>query len=63
VDQVNPGFSVLATYGGNSYYGFAGYWGVDFQGLDLNSFPDGVLANVSVTDQRANNDTNQTGSE
>ncbi len=60
VDQANPGFPVLATYGGNSYYGFAGYWGVDFQGLDLNSFPDGVLANVSVTDQCANNDTTYT---
>ena len=60
VDQAIPGFPVLATYGGNSYYGFAGYWGVDFQGLDLNSFPDGVLANVSVTDQRANNDTTYT---
>jgi len=60
VDQANPGYPVLATYGGNSYYGFAGYWGIDFQGLDLNSFPDGVLANVSVTDQRPNNDTTYT---
>lgn len=57
VDQANPGFPVLAEYGGNSYFGFAGYWGINFQGLDLDSFSDGALANVSVTDQRPGNDT------
>jgi hypothetical protein len=55
VDQANPGFPVLATYGGNSYYGYASYWGVNFQGLDLNSFADGALSNVAITDQRPNN--------
>ena len=60
VDQANPGFPVLASYGGNRYYGFAGYWGIDFQGLDLSSFSDGVLANVSVSDQRPDNDTTYT---
>ena len=39
VDQAHPGFPVLATSGGNSYYGFANYWGINFQGLDI---PDGT---------------------
>jgi hypothetical protein len=55
VDQANPGFPVQASYGGQTYFGYASYWGVDFQGLDLNSFADGALSNVSIKDQRPNN--------
>lgn len=55
VDQINPGFPVLATYGGSSYYGFANYWGINFQGL---SIPDGSpVAGLTVTDQRPGNST------
>ena len=55
VDQVNPGFPVLATYGGSSYYGFANYWGIDFQGLAI---PDGTpVSALTVTDQRPGNTT------
>ena len=60
VDQAHPGFPVLATYGGNTYYGYASYWGVNFQGLDLNSFADGALSSVTITDQRSNNTTTYT---
>lgn len=56
VDQVNPGFAVLATYGGSSYYGFANYWGINFEGLDI---PDGTpVAALTVSDQRPGNTTN-----
>lgn len=55
VDQTNPGFPVLATSGGNSYYGFANYWGINFQGFNI---PDGApVAGVTVTDQRPGNTT------
>ena len=55
VDQVNPGFPVLATYQGTSYYGFANYWGINFQGLAL---PDGSpVSGLTVTDQRPGNTT------
>src|SRR6185437_12776040 len=55
VDQAHPGFPVLATSGGNSYYGFANYWGINFQGFDI---PDGApVAGVTVTDQRPGNTT------
>ena len=55
VDQANPGFPVLATYQGNSYYGFANYWGINFQGLTI---PDGSpAAGLTVTDQRPGNTT------
>lgn len=53
VDQASPGFPVLATSGSNSYYGFANYWGINFQGFDI---PDGTpVAGVTVTDQRPGN--------
>ena len=55
VDQANPGFPVQASDGSNTYFGYASYWGVDFQGLDLNSYADGPLSNVTITDQRPNN--------
>jgi hypothetical protein len=55
VDQTNPGFPVLATYSGSSYYGFANYWGINFQGLNI---PDGnPVAGLSVADQRPGNST------
>ena len=55
VDQANPGFPVLAASGSNSYYGFANYWGINFQGLDI---PDGTpVSGMTVTDQRAGNTT------
>jgi hypothetical protein len=55
VDVAHPGFPVTATYGSNSYYGFAGYWGINFQGLDLNSIPDAQpIPGLTVTDQRPN---------
>lgn len=55
VDQVNPGFAVLASYGGNSYYGFANYWGINFQGLVI---PDGnPVSGLTVADQRPGNTT------
>lgn len=56
VDQANPGFPVLATYSGSSYYGFANYWGISFDGLDI---PDGTpISALTVSDQRPGNTTN-----
>lgn len=52
VDQNNPSFPVNGTYGGNLYYGYAGYWGINFQGLDLNALADGTVTGLVVTDQR-----------
>jgi hypothetical protein len=53
VDLPNPGFPIVATYAGSAYYGFANYYGINFQGLDLNSLADASpLAGVTVTDQR-----------
>jgi len=55
VDQAHPGIPVLASYGGASYYGYANYWGINFQGLAI---PDGQpVAGLVVTDQRPNNTT------
>jgi hypothetical protein len=55
VDQAHPGIPVLASYGGSSYYGFANYWGINFQGLTI---PDGTpVPNLSVADQRQGNST------
>ena len=56
VDLANPGFPILATYGGVSYYGFANYYGVNFQGLDLNSLADASpVPGLAVSDQRPGN--------
>jgi hypothetical protein len=56
VDMAHPGFPIQASYGGSSYYGFANYWGINFQGLDLNTIADAQpIAGLSVTDQRPNN--------
>ncbi|MGH8231232.1 MAG: hypothetical protein ACRESY_05360, partial [Steroidobacteraceae bacterium] len=58
VDLAHPGFPILATYSGSSYYGFANYWGISFQGLDLNSIADAQpISGLSIVDQRPNNTT------
>jgi hypothetical protein len=58
VDMAHPGFPVSATYAGAKYYGYANYWGINFQGLDLNSITDAnPVANLAVTDQRMGNTT------
>lgn len=58
VDQANPSFPVIATYLGNSYYGYTGYYGIGFQGLDLNTIS-GInpISGLVVTDQRPGNTT------
>lgn len=56
VDLAHPGFPIQATYGGTAYYGFANYWGINFQGLDLNSLADAQpVANLTIVDQRPSN--------
>ncbi|SPE33618.1 conserved exported hypothetical protein [Burkholderiales bacterium] len=58
VDMAHPGFPVLANYAGTSYYGYANYWGINFQGLDLNSVADASpISGLAVTDQRPGNTT------
>jgi hypothetical protein len=58
VDLAHPGFPILATYAGSPYYGFANYWGINFDGLDLNGIHDAQpIAGLSVVDQRPNNTT------
>ena len=58
VDMAHPGFPLAATYSGTTYYGFANYWGISFQGLDLNSVPDAQpIPGLDVTDQRHGNTT------
>jgi hypothetical protein len=61
VDMAHPGFPIVASYAGISYYGFANYWGINFQGLDLNSIADAQpISGLSVTDQRPANTTSYT---
>ena len=56
VDMAHPGFPILASYAGSTYYGFANYWGINFQGLDLNSIADAQpITGLTVTDQRPGN--------
>ncbi|MBI5890313.1 MAG: hypothetical protein HZB47_06505 [Nitrosomonadales bacterium] len=53
VDQANPSFQLNGTYAGSSYYGYASYWGMGFQGLDLNTIADAnPISGLVVTDQR-----------
>ncbi|MDO8989911.1 MAG: hypothetical protein Q7U91_09780 [Sideroxyarcus sp.] len=53
VDQAHPSFQVTGTYGGTSSYGYASYYGIGFQGLDLNSIADAdPVPNLTVSDQR-----------
>jgi hypothetical protein len=61
VDMAHPGFPIVASYAGASYYGFANYWGINFQGLDLNTIPDAQpISGLTVTDQRPSNTTSYT---
>jgi hypothetical protein len=58
IDLDHPGFPIRASYNSNSYYGFASYWGINFQGLDLNSLADNSpIAGLTITDQRPGNAT------
>lgn len=62
VDQTNPGFPVTATTASpltsGSYYGYASYYGLGFQGLDLNAITDASpISGLTVTDQRPGNST------
>jgi len=57
VDQANPGFPIQASDGTNTYWGYASYWGVNFQGLDIIGQPDGQISGVTITDQRPGNTT------
>jgi hypothetical protein len=58
VDLANPGFPIVGSYAGSSYYGFANYWGINFQGLDLNSIADArPISGLTIKDQRPNNTT------
>jgi hypothetical protein len=61
IDLAHPGFPLQASYQGTSYYGFASYWGVNFQGLNLNAIADAQpIAGLTVSDQRPNNSTTYT---
>jgi len=61
VDMAHPGFPIVASFAGASYYGFANYWGINFQGLDLNAIPDAhPISGLTVTDQRPSNTTSYT---
>ena len=63
VDMAHPGFPIVAISAGTSYYGFANYWGINFQGLDLNSIPDAQpIPGLTITDQRPGNTTGYTAS-
>ena len=54
--MAHPGFPIIATVEGASYFGFANYWGINLQGLDLNSLPDAQpVLGLSVADQRPGN--------
>jgi hypothetical protein len=56
VDMARPGFPIAASYAGTSYYGFANYWGINFQGLDLNSIADAqTVPALTIKDQRPSN--------
>jgi hypothetical protein len=58
VDMTNPSFQVQATYSGASYYGFASYYGINFQGLDVTTVADASpISGLTVTDQRPGNTT------
>ncbi|MEX8509333.1 MAG: hypothetical protein AB3X37_01045 [Leptothrix ochracea] len=57
VDTVHPGFPIVATKtaDGSKVYGYAGYWGLNLQGVDLGALPDGLVNGYTITDQRPNN--------
>lgn len=57
VDQPYPSFQVTATYAGATSYGYASYWGIGFQGFDLNAISTATggvnpIPGLVVTDQR-----------
>lgn len=54
IDSSNPGFPVKITYNGTTYFGFASYWGLHTNGLDLNSFPDGTVSGLTITRESRN---------
>ena len=61
VDMAHPGFQISATWAGTKYYGFANYWGINFQGLDLNAIADASpISGLAVSDQRTGNTTSYT---
>ena len=56
VDVANPGFPIKATVSGTDYMGFASYYGISFQGVNLNGLADGhPVAGVTIADQRPGN--------
>ncbi len=55
VDQAHPGFPITVTDSGKTYYGYAGYWGISFQGFGLNGLADGQVVGATVRDQRPGN--------
>ena len=58
IDLDHAGFPLLATYSGSGHYGYASYWGINFQGLDLNSLPDSnPISGLTIADQRPGNST------
>jgi len=60
VDLAHPGFPVSVSYSANTYYGYAGYWGISFQGLDLNSLSNANISGMTVNDQRTGNSSTYT---
>jgi hypothetical protein len=58
VDLAHPGFQIAASYSGSLYYGFGNYWGVNFDGLDLNTLADAQpIPGLTVSDKRPGNTT------
>jgi hypothetical protein len=58
VDLTNPSFQVLASYNGSSSYGYASYYGINFQGVDVTTILDASpIVGLTVTDQRPANTT------
>jgi len=56
IDQTNPGFPLKGTYSGNSTWGFASYWGINFGNIpqtEMAKLADGEVTVVTdITDQR-----------
>jgi hypothetical protein len=56
VDQAHPSFPLKGTYQGNSSWGYASYWGINFGNVtqsDMAAMPDGEITSItSITDQR-----------
>jgi len=54
IEASNPGFPVKIAYNGSSFFGFASYWGLHTNGLDLNSLADGTVAGLTITRESRN---------